>query len=414
LAPKVKKIDFALLYKADRFVALALFMDLSVFFQKPGRTVLKKKRELSPDKWGSHIYLFSQESPQWQEADILLVACPDKPEGNAKGSSFKEADKIRTQLHQLSLPGGSPRVMDMGNLKPKSSPEAFYEMMAYVLGVIFKAGKTVVLIGGTQDMVYGQYMAYEELEKSIEYVHIDSKFDAADSDITLDRHSFNHKIFVHQPNYLFNYTNLGYQSYFVSDRQRKALKEMDFLVMRYGELHQTIEEAEPSLRTADMVSFDLSAIRSSECPGVTHPSPGGFSAVEACRLARYVGLGYEISSFSISEFMWQKDNRDQTALLVAMMVWYFVDGFYSRREDYPAKDRSNLRKYAVRLHASIEAINFFEHPLTGRWWMEVPFQKEIGKKNPKSLLVPCSRRDYEFAKTDDIPERWWMTYNKLK
>ncbi|MCB0843776.1 MAG: arginase family protein [Bacteroidetes bacterium] len=360
------------------------------------------------------MFLFSQDHPDWKGADILLIGCPDQPEGNPKGSSFKGVDKIRDQLYQLSIPGKSSRVMDMGNLKPKTSSEAFYEMMAYVLGVIFEEGKTVILLGGSQDMVYGQYMAYENLEKSIEYVHIDSRFDAADSDITLDRYSFNHKIFVHQPNYLFNYTNLGYQSYFVSDGQRKTLKDLDFLVIRYGELHQRIEEAEPALRTADMVSFDLSAIRSSECTGVVTPSPGGFSAIEACRLARYAGLGYGISSFSISEFLWQKDVRDQSALLASMLVWYFVDGFYSKREDYPAQDRSNLRKYAVRLHASIEAINFFEHPTTGRWWMEVPFQKEIGKKKPKTVLVPCSKKDYEFAKTDDIPERWWMVYNKLK
>ena len=388
-------------------------MDLSVFFQRPGRTVAKHKKALPIDKWGANIFQFSARNPAWQGGDILLVGCPDKPVGSAQGI-FKGANKIRSEIYKLSVPGLSPNIVDMGNLKPKDSLEGFYEMMAYVLGELFKEKKTVLLIGGSQDMAYGQYMGYEGLGKSIEYVHIDSRFDADDSDIELNRNSFNHKIFVHKPDYLFNFTNLGYQSYFVSDSQRKALKELDFLALRYGQLYQEIEEVEPSLRTADMVSFDLSAIRSSECAAVYNPSPGGFSAIDACRIARYAGLSYGISSFGISEYIHDKDQQEQTALLAAMMVWYFVDGFYSKRKDYPAPDRSNLRKYAVQLHASIDAINFFEHPITRRWWMEVPYQKDIGKKMPETRLVPCSVKDYEFAKTDDIPERWWLTYNKLK
>ena len=388
-------------------------MDLSVFFQKPGRTVTKIKKALSSDKWGAHIFQFSARAPVWQEGDILLIGLPERSFQSSQ-VSFKGANKIRTQIYKLSVPGIAPKLVDMGNLKPKDSPEAFYEMLAYVMGELIKEGKTVLLLGGTQDMAYGQYMGYEGLNRAIEYVHIDSRFDAEDSDLALNNRTFNHKIFVHRPDYLFSYTNLGYQSYFISDSQRKALKELDFLAVRYGELYQRIEEAEPPLRTADMVSFDLSAIRSGECPAVSNPSPGGLSAMEACRIARYAGLSYGISSFGISEYVWDKDPQDQSALLAAMMVWYFVDGFYNKREDFPAADRSNLRKYAVQLHASIESINFYQHPITGRWWMEVPYQKEIGKRNPKTKIVSCSEKDYEFAKTDDIPERWWLTYNKLK
>ena len=388
-------------------------MDLSVFFKNPGRSVNSYKKALSSDKWGANIFLFSAQHPAWQEGDILLVGCPDHPNSASQGA-FKGANKIRREIYNLSVPGIAPKIVDMGNLKPKDSPTSFYEMMAYVLGELIKEGKTVLLIGGTQDMAYGQYMAYESLEKSIEYVHVDSRFDAEDSDIELNNRSFNHKIFVHRPDYLFNYTNLGYQTYFISDSQRKALKELDFLAIRYGELYQKIEEAEPPLRTADMVSFDLSAIRSGDCPGVSAPSPAGLSAMEACRIARYAGLGYGVTSFGIHEYTPNKDPQNQTAILAAMMVWYFVIGYYNRKEDYPAEDRSNLRKYAVQLHASVDAINFYRHSITGRWWMEVPYQKEIGKKFPQTRIVPCSEKDYEFAKTDDIPERWWLTYNKLK
>ena len=165
---------------------------------------------------------------------------------------------------------------------------------------------------------------------------------------------------------------------------------------------------------AHLVSFDLSAIRHSDAPASIFPSPGGFSAFEACRLARYAGLGYRIKSLLLAEFDPEKDANGQSALLMAMMVWYFVEGFYNRKEDFPTEDRSNLRKYSVRLHASVKYIDFFHHPGTGRWWMEVPYQDSLEKPERHNRLVPCSQKDYEFAKTDDIPERWWRAFGRLK
>jgi hypothetical protein len=45
--------------------------------------------------------------------------------------------------------------------------------------------------------------------------------------------------------------------------------------------------------------------------------------------------------------------------------------------------------------------------------MEVPYQEDLGKLDGRSLLIPCSPRDYEIARNDDIPPRWWLTFNKL-
>ena len=387
-------------------------MDLSVFFEAADESLEDLLSSLHPDKLGKHIQVYLQHFPAWEHAEIVLIGSNEH-----RGSSLDmhdAADKIRKQLYAMSLPVQEVKVVDLGNLKPRESQQTYYGMLAYVLQKLISAGKRVIIIGGSQDISLGQYFAYEELGKEIEYVQIDSRFDLLDSDIVLNNESFNHKIFIHQPNYLFNFTNLGYQSYFVSPTQRETLKEMHFSAIRYGHLHQQIQEAEPCLRTADMVSFDLSAIRHVDSPAGSYASPGGFDSMEACRLARYAGLGYRTSSFSLNEYVPKRDIHEQTAMLAAMMVWYFLEGHYHRRDDHPREDRANLRKYTVRLHAGVEAIHFFQHPTSGRWWMEVPFQDSLGARFPKTRLVPCSERDYQFAKTDDIPERWWMTYHKLK
>ena len=388
-------------------------MDISPFFQAIDESLSPATYCTDPDMWGRRLQVFETTFPAWEQADVVLMGC----KGPEEWEQPQEEDALyttRAQLYRLSVPSESTKVVDLGNLIPKDSQEAFHERLAYVLGVLLKQKKTVLLIGGRQELSYGQFLGYEELEKQIEYVHIDSRFDLEDSEWKLDTQSYNHKIFLHQPDYLYNYTNLGYQRYFVTDTQLQVLKDLNYAAIRYGELARRIEEVEPYLRMADMVSLDLSSIRASEAPGIHRPSPGGFSAEEACRIARYAGLGYQVSSMSFTELAPQYDQRDQSALLTAMMLWYFVQGYAHRKSDAPLPNRKNLRKYTVRLHASIEAIHFYRHPGTGRWWMEVPYQHSLGKKRPKTKLIPCSERDYEFAKGDDIPERWWLEYNKLR
>lgn len=383
-------------------------MDLSVFFTVSN--LVKTRLAYSPEKIGGII----REGTFWEEADIILIG-NNEDRGNTKDTDMRgAADAIRQQLYELSLPYDSLKIADLGNLKEKDSLEAYYEMFAYVLKTLLESGKRVLILGGDQSISYGQYLAYEDMGKEIEYVHINSNFSLEDSDIQLNNRSFNHKIFLHKPNILFNYTNLGYQRYFVKESEINTLKSLNFFALRYGNVFGKPESSEPFLRMADMLSFNFSAVRSSEAPGASHPSPGGFSAMEMCQIARYAGLGYQLNSFSLSELVPSRDLQNQTAMLGAMMCWYFMEGHGNRKEDHPRKDRKNLQKYAVQLHASIESINFFKHKSSGRWWMEVPYEYEKGKKFNKSRLVACSPEDYEFAKGDDIPERWWLVYNKLE
>lgn len=388
-------------------------MDLSAFFEPVSDVAELFASDRMPATWGRSIRCYEHQFPDWQTSDIILIGCRE-----ARGSAdIKNADKaanaVRKQLYALSQPTEA-KVTDLGDLKPRESAERYYESLAYVCEQLIQAGKTVILIGGGQDLTYGQFLAYENVQRDIEYVQVDARFDMLDADILMDNQSYNHRIFLHKPSFLFNFVNLGFQRYLVPHEQYQALRDMNFEAIRYGDLYNQIQEAEPYLRTADMLSVDLSSVRQYEAPGATEAFPGGFSTMEMCRIARYAGQGYGLSSLSITGFDPLADMHQQTARLAAMMIWYFAEGYYNRGDDKPRADHSNLKQYSVRLHASIDFIDFFQHPGTGRWWMEVPFQDSIGAKKARTMLVPCSEKDYNFARSDDIPDRWWQTFNKLK
>ncbi len=382
-------------------------MDIKSFFFP---VTSNRTNNISSDALSEYIDVYHETFPNWEDADIILWGCPNRDDSTL----FASVDRIRYHLYGFSRPASIVKMVDLGNIDPQNSQDALIEEIADIMGFLLDQGKQVIMMGGLQDLTFGQFLAYERTGKSIEYVHIDSCLDVEDSHDVINRKTVNHRIFTYQPSCLFDFNNLGYQRYFVNPDEIEFLKEHNYSCLRYGQLQEDITLAEPYLRTADMVSIDMSAIRNQDMPGAHLLSPGGFTAMEACRLSRYMGLGYHMSSIHFAEYYSETDPDGLGAMLMAMMIWYVVDGYYSKWNDQPREDRANLRKYSVQLRTSIDSINFYCHMQSGRWWMEVPFPADIGQKYPRNRLVACSASDYEMAKSDEIPDRWWLTFNKLK
>jgi formiminoglutamase len=161
------------------------------------------------------------------------------------------------------------------------------------------------------------------------------------------------------------------------------------------------------------MSFDISAIRQSDAPGNGNASPNGFYGEEACQITRYAGMSDKLSSFGIYEINPAFDNNKQTAHLAAQMIWYFVDGFYNRKKDYPIVDKAEYTKYRVSITNHEHEIVFYKSNKSDRWWMDVPYPLNHQIKFERHHMVPCSYSDYQTACSDEMPDRWWQTYQKL-
>jgi hypothetical protein len=45
--------------------------------------------------------------------------------------------------------------------------------------------------------------------------------------------------------------------------------------------------------------------------------------------------------------------------------------------------------------------------------MDVPYPVNHQIKFERHHMVPCSYSDYETACSDELPDNWWQTYQKL-
>lgn len=352
-----------------------------------------------------------------QDTDIVLIGVEDDRNSiNNKGCA-EGPDIIREKLYRLNEGNYETRIADLGNIKRGETVTDTYIALKTVVNELLKNNIIPVIIGGGQDLTYAQYMAYENLEQKVDLVVVDPQFDLDDDDFPADSlettsGSYLNKIFLHEPNYLFNYSNLGFQTYYTSQDSLRVMDKLYFDAHRLGELSGNIAVTEPVIRNASMLSFDVGAIRSSDACGNANAGPNGFYGEEACQIARYAGFNDKLTSIGFYEYNPRFDNNGQTAMLIAQMIWYFIDGVYNRKKDLPLSPRSQYLIYKTSLTHDEHELVFVKSKKSDRWWMQVPYPAG-GSKNERFHLVPCRYDDYKTAVSGEMPDLWWRTYQKL-
>jgi len=392
-------------------------MSLSVFF-----TPISVK-ELTPDtgyfssQVGASIRAYDAEFPDLEDdrPDLALFGVLDDRMAMGNAGCAAAADAVRKPFYTLYQGDYRLRLADLGNIVAGEAVSDTYVAVRTVCSELIKAGIVPIIIGGGHDITYAQYLAYESLEQKVEVAVVDPRFDL-DQDHTetapLNSQTFLNHIVLHEPDYLFNLSNLAYQSYFVSKESVAMYEKLYFTAMRLGLMAGKIDQVEPVIRAADMLSFDISAIRFSDAPGSAHTTPNGLFGDEACQVCRYAGMSDKLTSIGFYEYNPLYDNRGQTALLLAQMIWYFIEGYYNRKHDAPLVPKSAYITYRTTIMDDAYELVFVKSKKSDRWWMQVPYS---GSKsvNERYYLVPCRYEDYQTAVSGEMPDLWWKTHQKL-
>lgn len=393
-------------------------MSLADFFSPVDSNKINANKDFFASQLGAQVEIHTHNFPdlETQTFDIAIIGVlEDRNAINNQGCALAP-DYVREKFYSLYQGSYTTRIVDLGNIKPGNTVSDTYVAVKVIVTELVKKNILPLIIGGGQDITYAQYLAYEALEQKVDLVIVDNKFDLDDSSLDnsleTSSSSYLNKILLHQPNYLFNYSNIGYQTYYVNQESLRVMEKLLFDVHRLGDFYDKISVSEPIIRNANLLSFDISAIRSSDASGNANAGPNGFYGEEACQICRYAGLNDKLTSIGFYEFNPAYDSNGQTAMLLAQMIWYFVDGFYHRRKDFPLQPKSQYLIYRASLKDNTHELVFVKSKKTDRWWMQVPYP--VGtSKNERYHLVPCRYEDYQIAVSGDMPDLWWRTYQKL-
>ena len=361
---------------------------------------------LSSQQLGSKVVLHTSEAfPEVSKVTIGIIGVLDN-RGNSNGNKEIDLLAIRKELYRLYPGNWDASIADFGNILAGNSIEDTYFALKKVASSLIKNNIIPVVIGGSQDLTYSLYRAYDDLEQMVNLVAVDSQFDFGKESDVVSASSYLTKIVIEEPNNLFNYCNIGYQTYYNSQEEIDLVEKLFFDAYRLGEVSNTIAIAEPVFRDADLVSFDMNAVKSSDSGNFTPFVPNGFNGKEICALSRYAGISDKVTSFGI----FNHNDTEQESVLMAQIIWYFIEGYHYRSNEYPFGSRENYSKYIV--PSEDEELIFYKSDKTDRWWIEIPFIINGNNKLKRNTLLPCSHEEYLAACDQELPERWWKAQRK--
>ena len=383
-------------------------MDFSIFVSPLSEEQIKsfsqKKHSL-----GTQVKFFTGDDLD-KEAKIAILGVKES-RGSNEVSVKDSPDYIREEFYKLYGSINIP-IIDLGNINQGESYNDTLYALSETSTELIKQEIIPLVIGGSQDLTLALYKCFAKLEQIINLTTVDRKIDFEHINET-NSDSFLKDIILSKPNFLFNYSNIGSQSYYLNPDNEKMMHKLFFESVRLGEIQQNIELAEPIIRNTNVLSFDLNSIRQSEVPGTSFASPNGFFGNEACQIARYAGMSDKLNAIGFFEMTPEFDFHGQTAQLVAQMIWYFVEGVGLRKSESPLSNDSQYTNYKVVISNTNEELIFIKSQKSGRWWMKIPYPPSKKVKYERHHLVPCSYQDYQTALRDEMPDIWINTYNRI-
>jgi arginase family enzyme len=350
------------------------------------------------DRLGHFISKYISEFPDWQDADLAIIGVNEGR--NTKNKETKLApNQLRKELYQLTPSTSKINIVDLGNIEPGENLEDTEVALQEVCKTLLAENIIPVLLGGTRELAFGQFKAFQTIVKNLECTVVSAN-------IELGQNDYLNKICLYEPNYLFNINVLGFQSHYVKQQAVAVLQKMYFNAQRLGLLRGKINETEPIFRNTDMAVFDIGAVKQADAPGNYNNNPSGLTSEEICQLCWYAGISEKLRSFGLFEINPEFDYRNTTSKLGAQMVWYFIDGYYNRKGDHPELHNEFL-KYRCTMISNEPDVVFYKSKRTERWWMEVP-----GVSNAKTLVIPCSYSDYTMATKGEMPDLFFKALQK--
>jgi formiminoglutamase len=362
------------------------------FVEPINLSFLSKDEGYRDTQLGKHIKSYENELPDISDADIVLIGAGECRGAGFALNGFEAANAVRAALYNLYYWHAQVTIADLGNVKLGQSIQDSYAALRTVIAELILQNKKVVIMGGSHDLTLPQYHAYTSIPTLVNAVVADAKIDL-DLEARLPSDHFLEELFTGLPNHLNHYAHIGFQSYFMHPHMLETIDKLRFDCFRLGVVRESIEEMEPVIRDSHMMSFDISAIQHAQAPANVI-TPNGFNGEEACVLMQYAGMSWKTSSIGLFGYQAELDHHGLTAIQMAQMIWYIIDGVHRGKKEAPLTALDRFKEFQIAF-SDIDT-QFLQSKSTGRWWMKLHNDE----------WMPCSYKDYLVASNNEIPERW--------
>ena len=183
------------------------------FLQPISESFEKYLQTLSNQSLGKKVVFHTQTDFPILEGVSIAIFTVNEHRGNDKDNEDYSFEVFRKKFYGMFPGNWNTSIVDLGTIEAGASIEDTYFVVKSLMTELIKKQIIPVVIGGTQDLTYPMYRAYDNLDQMVNLVSVDNQFDFSKEN-KLDKDAYLSKIIVEEPNNLFNFSNLGYQTYF--------------------------------------------------------------------------------------------------------------------------------------------------------------------------------------------------------
>ena len=275
----------------------------------------------------------------YDEAKIVIVGCP-QDEGvkrsNGREGAAEAPKAIRRQFYKLTPFGITAKICDLGDVAVNDSLEVTHDNLTKTVTQILRDGKKVIVLGGGNDISYADGRAMAEVFGAGNWlgVNVDAHFDVRLADEpnsgTPYRQLLDEKLI--RPDYFYE---TAYQPHFASPVYYRYLHNLNVNLISLDQLRSR-ETADLELRElvrqkfighseslTAFFGFDLDAVRSSDAPGTSAPSPIGLRSGEFLDIVDFAAKLVNTKIIEFTEVNPKFDVDDRTAKLTAIAMHRF-------------------------------------------------------------------------------------------
>lgn len=365
-------------------------------------TVLGVATLLPNQVLGKSIQVYTEKLgfPDLEKVKIALIGVQESRNSYYPVMEY-DIDAFRGEFYQLYPGNWTISVADLGNLPSGETIEDTYYALSEIAIHLRQLAITPVILGGSQDLTVALYRSFEQSNHWVNIVSVDNRFDFSQEEELISGRSYMSEIIMQKPSRLHNFTNLGYQSYLIAQEELDLMDKLFFEAYRLGYVLDHPQKTEPIFREADIASFDMKALSGLADGTLSQGMPNGIDSRTICALSRYAGISDRISILGCFDLT----NSTTFHKLLAQIIWYFIEGFNNRFDEYPVATSQGFTRYIVQM--SDRELVFFKSNKSQRWWMEMRTENYLNNKNHRSTLLSCTHQDYLDACNDVLPDRWW-------
>lgn len=371
-------------------------------YLEPVNSELQDKVSTYPSHTLSKFISFydGEDDIDFEETQLAILCIKDSRNSKYEQKSDDYYDEIRAGLYNMYVGNWELTILDLGDIDKGDEVSDTAFVLKTILSQLYTKAVTPIVLGGSQDFTFYQYRAFDGIKYMVNLTTADHKFDLGNSDMPMHGQSYVGKMIIDEPYNLFNYCNLGYQTYLSPQDEIDLMDKLFFEALRLGVLKQQFTKAEPLLRDTDIFSIDMFSVKSSEICDPNHININGFSTYDLCKLSRYAGMSDRLSSFGIYELQ-SLQASDSITHLISQMLWYFFEGFSLRLNENVSDHNPSYTKYNVPIQE--EVLVFIKSEISNRWWIKIP---NLNNNEHKPSLLACDKQDYLEATASRLPDRW--------